>query len=165
MAELPPPAPPLALTEAQLAGWREDGYIVLPDFACAGEVAALLGAGRALVAGFEPSSNPSVFSTVRQTETSDEYFLRSSDAIHFFLEEGVTDADGRLNRAKEAAVNKVGHALHELDPTFTSWTRAPRVGSLLRQLGVASPVAQQSMLILKGPEVGGVVVPHQARAH
>lgn len=156
-----PALAPLELSEAQLDGWKRDGFIVLEDFASPAEVAALLGAGRALLESFEPSSNPSIFSTTRQTETSDEHFLRSSDCVSFFLEEGVVDEKGLLNRPKERAVNKIGHALHELEPTFTAWTRSQRIASLLRQLGLARPAAMQSMYICKQPDLGGVVVPHQ----
>ena len=154
-------AAPFTLKEEELEAWRERGFLVLPGFASPGEVAALRNAGDALLSSFEPASNPSVFSTTRQTETSDEYFLRSADAISFFLEEGVLTPDGTLTRSKELCVNKVGHALHELDPVFTSWTCSARIGSLLRQLGLGSPAPMQSMYITKQPELGGVVVPHQ----
>ena len=116
-------APECKLTEEQLDGWRRDGYLVLQGFASPDEVSTLSTAGRELLNSFVPATNPSVFSTVRQTETSDDYFLSSADKIGFFLEEGVLDADGVLNRPKERAVNKIGHALHELDPTFAAWTR------------------------------------------
>ena len=68
---------------------------------------------------------------------------------------------GKLLRPKELAVNKIGHALHELEPAFVRWTCSARIGSLLRQLGLAKPAAMQSMYICKQPSLGGVVVPHQ----
>ena len=149
------------LSEEEVAAWHADGFVVIPGFASAEEAAALLRAGEALLSSFEPASNPSVFSTTRQTETSDEHFLRSADAVSFFLEEGVLTDDGALSRPKHLCVNKIGHALAELDPVFSAWTRSARVASLLRQLGLQKPAAMQSMYITKQPELGGVVVPHK----
>jgi phytanoyl-CoA hydroxylase len=149
------------LSEEQVAGWHAQGFIVLPAFASAEEVASLRSAGDALLSTFEPALHPSVFSTTRQTETSDEHFLASADKVSFFLEEGVAAPDGTLTRAKELCVNKIGHALHELHPVFSAWTCSLRNGELLRALGLQKPAAMQSMLICKQPELGGVVVPHK----
>jgi phytanoyl-CoA hydroxylase len=58
---------------------------VLPGFASAEEVAALKREGESLLAGCDPEANPSVFSTRRQTATTDEYFLQSGNNVSFFL--------------------------------------------------------------------------------
>ena len=93
----------------QAAAFREHGYLVLPGFADQATVQALLGRGEQLLRGFQPEAHPSVFSTTRQTETSDEYFLASANNISFFLEEGALSAEGTLTRPKHLCVNKVGH--------------------------------------------------------
>ncbi|CAG8453040.1 9395_t:CDS:2 [Acaulospora colombiana] len=65
----------------------------------------------------------------------DEYFLTSGDKIRYFLEEEALGADGKLNRPKELAVNKIGHALHELDPVFRDVTlNNPKLKALARDL-------------------------------
>lgn len=35
--------------------------------------------------------------------------MTSGDKIRFFLEEDAVSADGKLNREKQRAVNKIGH--------------------------------------------------------
>ncbi|KAG8828946.1 hypothetical protein FRC17_007291 [Serendipita sp. 399] len=92
----------------------------------------------------------------------DEYFLTSGDKIRYFLEEDAVGPDGRLNRPKESAVNKIGHALHELDPVFRDVTlNNPRLKAIARDLQFHSnPLVLQSMVICKQPEIGGKVPEH-----
>lgn len=99
----------MALSAEQAAFFAREGYVTLPGFASDADVAALLAQGAALLAGFAPEANPSVFSTTRQAATTDAYFLASGNNISFFLEEGALGADGKLTKPKELCVNKIGH--------------------------------------------------------
>ena len=114
----------------------------------------------AIVAAFEPS-DAVVFSTLTHAHDRSRYFLESGDTIRCFLEEDAVGADGRLTRAKTRAVNKIGHALHDLDPVFAPASRDPRLARLCAGLGLARPLLLQSMLIFKQPEIGGEVTCHQ----
>ena len=50
-----------------------------------------------------------MFSTRNQRTTTDEYFLRSSCDVSFFLEEGALNAAGEITTASKAqALNKIG---------------------------------------------------------
>ncbi|KAF4402601.1 hypothetical protein G4B88_012386 [Cannabis sativa] len=62
---------------------------------------------------------------------------------------------------KELSINKVGHALHEIDPVFKSFSNSEKVCSLFCSLGYKKPIIIQSMYIFKQPGIGGEVVPHQ----
>jgi phytanoyl-CoA hydroxylase len=150
------------MTPEQLAAFERDGFLVLPSFWDAATVATLKSASDALLASFEPpATGASVFSTSEQERTSDDYFLTSGDAVRYFFEPGALDAGGRLVVAKEVAINKIGHALHELEPAFRAVSlECPRVAAIARALGFAQPVVPQSMLICKPPRVGGAVLPH-----
>lgn len=102
----------------------------------------------------------SVFSTVLERHLLDRWFLGSGDTVRAFFEEEAV-RDGRLDRAPATAVNKIGHALHALDPVFGPFFRDAAWRELLVSLGQPSPRAVQSMLIYKPPEVGGEVRWHQ----
>ncbi len=57
-----------------------------------------------------------------QTQKTDDYFLNSGDKIRFFFEEGAFDTAGRLAVPIDRAMNKIGHALHVLNPVFRAYT-------------------------------------------
>ena len=149
------------LTRAQSEHWLEQGYVVLPGFKLAAETAAAVARANALVAGFEPTPATGVFSARDSTRVADQALLASAEAVHFFFEEEAFDADGRLVVPTAASVNKIGHALHQLDPVFTPYSRGPTLAALACNLGLAQPQVWQSQLIFKQPHIGGEVGWHQ----
>ena len=114
-----------------------------------------------LVQDFEPDEVASIFSTREQNRLTDDYFLDSGDKIRFFFEEDAFGPDGKLKQSKEHSINKIGHALHELDPEFSSLSRSPGVRELVEDLGITNPLLLQSMYIFKQPRIGGEVTCHQ----
>ena len=61
----------------------------------------------------------------------------------------------------DRAVNKIGHAMHDLDPVFSAFSRGPRLQSVAEAIGLLDPKLVQSMYIFKQPGIGGEVVCHQ----
>ncbi len=148
-------------TAQQLESYRRDGLLVLEDFVSREACDELRARAAELVAGFDPREVVSIFSTREQTRRSDDYFLRSGERISFFFEEEAFLPDGSLRENKEFSLNKIGHALHDLDPVFHSFSRTPELARLVAALGVARPLLVQSMYIFKQPGIGGEVTCHQ----
>lgn len=140
--------------------FERQGFLVLPGFVPAAACDALKARAEALVEGFQPET-VSIFSTREQTRTSDDYFLGSGDHIRFFFEEDAFRPDGSLRQAKALSINKLGHAMHDLDPEFDRFSRTPELAALASELGLKRPLLLQSMYIFKQPHIGGEVNSHQ----
>jgi len=149
------------LTSEQRERFARDGFLVLDGFVPDAECDALRARADALVAAFEPGSVRSIFTTEDQARNTDDYFLGSGDRVRFFFEEDAISRDGELVVPKARAINKIGHAMHDLDPEFDRFSRAPRVASIVADLGVVEPLLLQSMIIFKQPHIGGEVRFHQ----
>ena len=144
--------------------FERDGFLVLPGFVPADACEALRARMAELIAAFEPGEVATVFSTTRRSHAQDRYFLDSGDKIRFFFEEEAFDHHGRLRQSKAASINKVGHALHDLDPVFERFSRTPELAALVSELGIPAPLLLQSMYIFKQPRIGGEVICHQDAA-
>jgi phytanoyl-CoA hydroxylase len=149
------------LNEEQRVRYQRDGYIVIPGFKTAQEIATVRARAAQIVDEFDPGQGSSIFTTQNQATATDEYFLRSDNTIRCFFEEEAFDAEGRLRQDKALSINKIGHALHDLDPVFERFSHDPKLAAVARDLGLADAQVWQSMYIFKQPGIGGEVRWHQ----
>jgi len=149
------------LAPEMVDAYESQGVLVLRDFVPKPACEALRRHVFELVAAFDASGLRSVFSTTRQAQLDDDYFIESGDKIRFFLEDDAFTDAGDLRQRKEDSLNKIGHAMHDLDPVFDRFSRTPELGEAVRRLGIGQPGIIQSMYIFKPPRIGGEVVWHQ----
>ena len=149
------------LTADQQSAFQRNGYLTLPSFKNAEEIARLRARAMLLVDDFDPARSRSIFTTQNQETATDMYFLRSDNTMRCFFEEEAFGRDGQLRQAKALSINKIGHAMHDLDPVFADFSRSAALDAVARSLGLAEPLIWQSMYIFKQPAIGGEVRWHQ----
>jgi phytanoyl-CoA hydroxylase len=149
------------LSAGMRAAYDTAGVVILEHFVAPDACRRLVARIRELVEAFDPRTVKSVFSTIANGQYDDAYFRESGDKIRYFFEDGAFDADGVLRRDKHVSLNKIGHALHDLDPAFARFSRTPKLRAAAARLGLDAAVLIQSMVIFKPPRIGGEVVCHQ----
>lgn len=137
------------------------GVLILRDFVSVEACEALRQRMSELVDGFDPAEVRSAFSTKTDEHQADDYFIGSGDKIRFFLESGAFGPDGKLVQPKADSLNKVGHAMHDIDPVFDRFSRTPEMAGVAKSIGFREPAIIQSMYIFKPPRIGGEVLCHQ----
>jgi phytanoyl-CoA hydroxylase len=149
------------LTTAQLDRYERDGFVVLEGFATLDSCARLRARALDIVDAWEPTDERTVFTTDEQERSSNREFFESASSTWCFFEAGAFDKTGDLAQPKELSINKIGHAMHDLDPVFERFSYTPALAAAAVDLGLQNPLAIQSMYIFKQPHIGGEVGCHQ----
>jgi phytanoyl-CoA hydroxylase len=149
------------LSPEQRDSFARDGFLVLERFVDAVACDELIERADELMRTADLTDVRSIFTTKEQERTSDDYFLGSGGEIRFFFEEEAFAPNGELRQPIEDSINKIGHALHDLDPVFDRFSRAPALADVATDVGVGDSVLLQSMYLCKQPRIGGEVDCHQ----
>ena len=151
----------MLLSQVEIEFFEQNGYLVLEDFVSKDACEALSHRATEIVDAFDPSESVSIFTTNEQTRHSDRYFLESGDKIRCFFEEEAFAENGELRQSKSKSINKIGHAMHDLDPVFEQFSRTQELAQISKEVGFKDPRILQSMFIFKQPHIGGEVACHQ----
>ena len=149
------------LSADMVADYEAAGVLILEDFVSVEQCQRLREHTLKLIDQFDPAEYKHVFSAMEQTQLGDKYFEESGDKIRYFFESDAFDKDGNLIQSKEDSLNKMGHAMHDLDPVFDAFSRTPELAAAVNSLGYDHPQLLQSMYIFKPPRIGGEVYCHQ----
>ena len=150
------------LTAAQVQRFHDEGFLVLPDFVSTEKCLELREQAMVLAEGLVPSPEEATIFTAdtEAKHAADRYFLESGDKIRCFFEKDAFDSKGVLKADAHLSLNKLGHAMHDLDPVFSEFSRTPKLAAVARQVGLSDPKLLQSMYIFKQPRIGGEVNCH-----
>ena len=149
------------LSTKAVDAFHRDGVLIIEGFKSRSECEQLRERANALVEEYGPRATATIFSTKAPQHLDSRYFIESATGIGVFFEEEAFDAEGRLAYPLPLAVNKLGHAMHDLDPIFSAFSKGQALQAVSNSLGVAQPRVMQSMYIFKQPSIGGEVMCHQ----
>ncbi|RUR17993.1 phytanoyl-CoA dioxygenase family protein [Legionella sp. km535] len=151
----------MQLSNDQCDFFFTNGYLVIQDFFTKEVCDILRDRIKTLIQINQDDIPKTVFSTLTNEHAKQQYFLDSGDKIHYFFEAEAFDEQGVQTRPFEQSINKIGHALHELDPVFRQHSRDERIKNIAHQLGLKTIGLVQSMYIFKQPGIGAEVLCHQ----
>ncbi|MEY3363743.1 MAG: hypothetical protein RLZZ538_1287 [Actinomycetota bacterium] len=150
------------LTDAQVRAFHADGFLVVPDFVSEERCLQLRQRAMSLAEQNVPSPEEATVFTAdgKPQHTTNDYFLTSGEKIRCFFEKDAFDEHGNLRAQPHLALNKLGHAMHDLDPIFDSFSRTSDLSDVSADIGMRDPLLLQSMYIFKQPHIGGEVNCH-----
>jgi phytanoyl-CoA hydroxylase len=150
------------LSSTQISAFRRDGFLVLEGFVDEGACSALRTRALGVAEEVVPDPRTATIFTAdgEQRHGADKYFLESGDQIRCFFEKDAFDEHGELKGPAHLNLNKLGHAMHDLDPVFDAFSRTPELAAVASDIGFTDPRLLQSMYIFKQPHIGGEVNCH-----
>ena len=146
------------MTESKVKQYHEDGFAVLPNVFSKDYIEEL----KAEVANIVSKADVKELKTKFDTghSSAEDYFLDSGDKIRFFLEKDAFDKDGNLNYPLKDSINKIGHAMHDINSKFIKFSYSNEMKYIVSSIGYKKPILVQSMYIFKNARIGGEVPPH-----
>ena len=145
----------------QIASYHRDGFLAIEDFATPGGVPGPARPGRRDRRRVRAERAPHGLHDRRAGAHGNREFIDSGAGVWCFFEAEAFGPDGELVQDKALSINKIGHAMHDLDPVFEAFSYTPELAAVAHDVGLADPLALQSMYIFKQPHIGGEVGCHQ----
>lgn len=152
---------PAFLSPEQIQHFQQQGYVVVENLLSASQLAQMQAQASKIIHDWDDQQARHIFTTKDNNRSGDDYFLGSAEQVRCFYEEEAFNTSGQLVQPREQCINKIGHALHELDPVFAALSHQAVLGDIAADLGMQQPQIRQSMYIFKQPRIGGEVNWHQ----
>lgn len=136
----------------------DNGYIVIPNLISSKEIDNLKTHTEKLIEQQDFSKEIGTFKANQNLNTK---FRDSASSISYFFEEIAVDSkEKNIKLPPKLALNKIGHAMHDVDPVFHSFSYKKEFKEILQNLNYINPSLIQTMYIFKNQKIGAKVDPH-----
>jgi len=149
------------LSDVQKKEYHEQGFVVLDQVFALEELEEVKRQAAKIVDDWHDEDISHTFGTKDNDRSGNDFFLDSAETMSCFFEEEAFDEKGEFVQDRALCINKIGHALHELDPVFKRFSHQSVLGEIAHDIGLNEPQIRQSMYIYKQPKIGGEVNWHQ----
>ena len=149
------------LNEDQIKQYHDQGFVVLDQVFSQAELDLVKRQASNIVNNWQDEDRSHTFGTKDNDRSGNDFFLDSAETMSCFFEEEAFDESGEFVQDRSLCINKIGHALHELDPVFKRFSHQKVLGDIAQDIGLLAPQIRQSMYIYKQPKIGGEVNWHQ----
>lgn len=149
------------LSDVQKKDYHEQGFVVLDQVFALEELEQVKRQAAKIVEDWHDEDISHTFGTQDNDRSGNDFFLDSAETMSCFFEEEAFDEKGEFVQDRALCINKIGHALHELDPVFKRFSHQSVLGEIANDIGLIAPQIRQSMYIYKQPKIGGEVNWHQ----
>lgn len=146
-------------TVKNLEFYNKNGYLIVEDFFSKEEIDELKESAHQIAENFDVETL-SVFTTEKQSQHTNRYFIDSANEVSCFFEPEALNHKGELTREKHLAINKIGHAMHDLIPSWQKISYRRSLYDFAKSIGQEEPAIVQSQYIYKQPHIGGQVHAH-----
>lgn len=148
------------LTPNEIALFQKDGYLVIEHFISNEECDALKLEAHNIIHEHALPLSFEVSQSLNKGISQEMHYFERQASLCIFFDERAILPDG-LSLPLDGAVTKISHALHDINPVFSTFSRQNKIAALVSDLGLTNPLLVQSMMIFKQPKTENVVWCHQ----
>lgn len=141
--------------------YQQQGYCILPEYIPDTLIQDVHHAIDRWIDAYQIQDNHAVFDIQPRYQSSEEELFLSAETVYGFLEKESVNQQGKLIVPKRHALNKIGHALHDLIPEVKKLAQHPLIAQCIQIANWQHASLIQSMVIFKSPKIGGEVPWHQ----
>lgn len=146
------------VTDEMKTSYIKNGVLIVEGFASSETCESLINAANNIIRNESYGGDPSNSVFRPGNKLCTDYLLDSVNDYRCFLEPSAIGEDGNL--VDPLAVNKIGHNLHDAEPTYRKFSQSQNMETVMRELGYAEFEIAHSMHILKHPKKGTEVTWH-----
>ena len=135
------------ISPSMLSFWQKNGFLIIDNFYSVDECEGLKNRAELLIENHSPENE--IPYSLNNYDMKNESFKFSANNIVFFHEDNNCKELQSISKNEGENIKEIGHAIHDLDPTFSNFSRKKSLAILLTSLGIEMPLLAKSTYILK----------------